>query len=110
MDNDHLNKTLPIAEIYTILEIHCGTNKSSYHEFESWALDNYGEWRFCGDLGFGGKIYTSEHAAPRVSCYPEDRTPERDAAIQRANTALEFNFNRHRRECEQIAQERKRDE
>jgi len=27
------------------------------------------EYRFCGDLGFGGKVYIDN--PPRVSCYPE---------------------------------------
>ena len=45
-----------------------------------------GEWRFQGSLGFGGKLY--EGRPPYVSCYPEDRTPERDRVIARTNEAL----------------------
>ena len=44
------------------------------------------EFRFCGSLGFGGKIYVEE--LPRVSCYPEDETPERLSAIAKANERL----------------------
>lgn len=45
------------------------------------------EFRFMGKLGFGGKIWDTG-TAWRVSCYPENRTPERDAMIERANARL----------------------
>jgi hypothetical protein len=45
------------------------------------------EWRFCGALGFGGKWYWDGRRA-YVSCYPEDRTPEREAMVERANARL----------------------
>lgn len=50
------------------------------------------EYRFCGSLGFGGKIWAE--GSPRVgwtfrvSCYPEDRTPDRDRWIAKANERL----------------------
>jgi hypothetical protein len=47
------------------------------------------EWRFCGALGFGGKLYPGWHGEPhRVGCYCEDETPERRAMVERANAAL----------------------
>lgn len=46
------------------------------------------EWRFQGSLGFGGKLYLSLGRL-HVSCYPEYRTPERDALIERVNRRLE---------------------
>jgi hypothetical protein len=46
------------------------------------------EYRFIGMLGFGGKFWDS-HGKWFVSCYPEDRTPERDAMIVAANVRLE---------------------
>jgi hypothetical protein len=62
--------------------------------------DNFGvEFRFCGKLGFGGKfhMHPTSFAFPNVlagdyrayvSCYPEDRTPERDELIEAANERL----------------------
>jgi hypothetical protein len=44
------------------------------------------EYRFMGNLGFGGKIYMD--APPRVSCYKEDETPARLKIIEVANKAL----------------------
>jgi hypothetical protein len=49
------------------------------------------EFRFCGSLGFGGKLWVSTNEAGigwYVSCYPEDLTPEREATIQETNIAL----------------------
>jgi hypothetical protein len=43
------------------------------------------EYRFQGALGFGGKFYPQNM---RVSCYPEDETPERREMVRRANEAL----------------------
>lgn len=45
------------------------------------------EFRFCGNLGLGGKLYPGP--PPYVTCYLEDKNPERDASIQRANRRLE---------------------
>jgi hypothetical protein len=45
------------------------------------------EWRFCGSLGFGGKLRYSNDGF-RVTCYSEDRTPECDKCIQTANARL----------------------
>ena len=49
------------------------------------ADEECGEYRFCGSLGLGGKYYPYSNV---VSCYSEDRTPERDAAIAAADRAL----------------------
>ena len=43
------------------------------------------EYRFMGNLGFGGKFWQRRMA---VSCYPEDTTPEREASMERANARL----------------------
>ncbi len=45
------------------------------------------EYRFQGDLGFGGKLYT-ENGKFRVDCYPEDLTPKRAEIIRLANQKL----------------------
>lgn len=44
------------------------------------------EWRFCGSLGFGGKFW--RNGLWYVNCYSEDRTPERDKAMGKANALL----------------------
>lgn len=43
------------------------------------------EWRFCGQLGFGGKYRSDRNT---VDCYSEDETPERLAIIGKLNEAL----------------------
>lgn len=45
------------------------------------------EYRFGGALGFGGKVWWS-HDKLYVTCYPEDRTLERDTMIEHANARL----------------------
>lgn len=45
------------------------------------------EYRFGGVLGFGGK-FRPNRGAPYVDYYPEDRTPEGDAAVASTNEAL----------------------
>jgi hypothetical protein len=44
------------------------------------------EYRFMGSLGFGGKFWKESW---RVSCYPEDETPDRAATIRACNAALQ---------------------
>jgi hypothetical protein len=45
------------------------------------------EWRFQGLLGFGGKFWRNM-GRWYVSCYPEDKTPEREVMIEKANERL----------------------
>ena len=45
------------------------------------------EFRFCGKLGFGGKIWGSSDV-PYVTCYQEDQTSERAEVIKVTNVAL----------------------
>lgn len=82
---------------YDILIRECGARESGRSDFvwghtrgDEW---DHSEWRFMGLLGFGGKFRTRMWVPPRpvdlwVTCYPEDRTPERDAMISNANVAL----------------------
>lgn len=56
-----------------------------------------GEWRFCGKLGFGGKVYLDSDRW-RTGCYREDDTPERDALIADMNLRLE----QLRRDCRPV--------
>ena len=47
------------------------------------------EYRFCGRLGFGGKVFLREQGTGwRVYYYPEDRNAEREAICERTNAAL----------------------
>lgn len=46
------------------------------------------EWRFQGQLGFGGKLYFDGEGPPRVDCHPHDRNDEREAIIARTNERL----------------------
>jgi hypothetical protein len=48
------------------------------------------EYRFGGELGFGGKFRNNGNHdnTPYVDCYSEDETPARLAMIERANKRL----------------------
>ena len=56
----------------------------------------WGEWRFCGHLGFGGKLWREWRHDPdadwvphlSISCYSENRGPEVEKIIEQTNTAL----------------------
>ena len=75
---------LQAQEVWTILVTVCGANKDEQGEFVRLAQEtDYLEYRFRGDLGFGGKIYVEN--PPRVACYREDETPERNRKIKNAN-------------------------
>lgn len=52
--------------------------------------EHYTEYRFIGELGFGGKFRTRrDDERWWVDCYPEDETAERRAMIAKANVELE---------------------
>ena len=70
------------SAVYDILVTDGGADEDMRAGFLRYLCDGAGwhEWRFCGSLGFGGKFY-SDGARQRVSCYPEDETPKRKAAI-----------------------------
>lgn len=75
-------------QVYDVLVECAGAPESSWRD--SFELEFTGErptneWRFCGDLGFGGKF-----RFPRmtVDCYPEDETPSRLEIIKRTNARL----------------------
>lgn len=90
--------TAEFAErVYALLVEHAGARddedeKSSFvfhqtrqdHELPT-------EWRFCGKLGFGGKLWRRSYGKPDlyVTCYGEDETPERTRIIEVTNRALE---------------------
>lgn len=87
--------------VYDVLEHYVGANSSwgradfLYAQTAKWCP----EYRFGGDLGFGGKFRRNTVIRPGqdrpvfegwyVDCYREDETPERRGQITRANEALE---------------------
>ena len=83
------------ASVRAILEQECGltTDSQGRDGFIMTISDpvmECQEYRFQGALGFGGKFRNNGNFdnTPYVDCYPEDRTPERMAMIERANTRL----------------------
>ncbi len=73
------------ARVWSILVVFAGARLSQTDMFMHHAVVNgVTEYRFIGKLGFGGKYYSDN----RVSCYPEDRTPERDEIIRITNEKL----------------------
>jgi hypothetical protein len=86
-------------DVYTILVEECGAAPQQEYadDFIRSMLNECREYRFQGDLGFGGKCYF-DHRRVWVSCYREDRTPERDAMIAKANSRLPDLYKRKRTE------------
>ena len=76
--------------IYDVLVEECGANdtpdeRDSFRRCWPACI----EYRFVGELGMGGKIWASRRTQTvRVTCYAEDETPERSAAIKRANDRI----------------------
>ena len=95
MDRDRKRK-LRLKTIWCILVDLCEATPEDEESFvESVSSCPFSlEYRFQGDLGFGGKIYM-EHP-PRVSCYKGDETPERLRMIRVTNGTLAFAFSQGR--------------
>jgi hypothetical protein len=75
-------------KIYDVASGYCGATESHRDSFCWYAMRNgTGEYRFCGNLGLGGKLYL-DHSVWRISCYREDETVERRVAISHANEEL----------------------
>jgi hypothetical protein len=77
---------------YDVVTNNCGApvharNPCAFH-FTRWNGRAPTEFRFQGDLGFGGKLYLSRARGFYVDTYPEDRTQSRAAAIEAANAEL----------------------
>lgn len=74
--------------LYDIVVKTCGAVDTEFwrHDFVMSAMVNgISEYRFGGHLGMGGKLYSRPW---RVSCYRDDRSPDRDAMIESANRQL----------------------
>jgi hypothetical protein len=89
-DRDQIKMNIPRAwanEIYNVLVEECDAQE---HDRESFCLnvaEDCTEYRFEGNLGFGGKFW--DYGVWHVDCYPEDLTPQAAAIIERANDRLE---------------------
>ena len=82
MTKDSANK------IYDVLVKYAGAHEDWRNNFVyCHAVDKYGcqEYRFQGDLGFGGKYYSGRN---KVSAYSEDLTPKREKQIDKVNYYL----------------------
>ena len=86
MDRDEANA------VWDVLVAEVGANERDRDSFVHYLVtpDSLSSWeyRFIGTLGFGGKLHWNGRTAPRVSCYPEDRTEGRDARIRVVNDML----------------------
>lgn len=73
--------------VWAVLVNVCGASTDEWDDFVHHALrDARLEYSFRGNLGSGGKVYMDD--PPRVSCYREDETPSRLAAVDGANAIL----------------------
>jgi len=79
-----------LSKVYAILVECAGANGDNY-EIMSFICSHLEgkypchEWRFGGELGFGGKFRIE---SMRVDCYSEDRTPKRKKIIEKTNLKL----------------------
>ncbi len=74
-------------EVWDVLVEECGARPDQFPEFD-YHFPQCGEFRFMGTLGFGGKVFSERTRPPWVSCYRENSSAEREAAIRRANVRL----------------------
>ena len=85
------NMPLELAnKIFDILVADAGAQEQDRHSFiHAQCKDEYKcrEFRFCGDLGFGGKFWVNNDRL-YVSCYPEDMTKKRGDIVEKVNAKL----------------------
>jgi hypothetical protein len=81
--------------IWTVLVQEAGASERDraafvYHQTHHFVT----EYRFCGNLGFGGKIWRgSSYQSPvYVTCYGEDENTKRTKAIENTNRKLKELF------------------
>ena len=83
---DSVNSIDWLGKVYGVLVELGGADESMKPNFIHTHLNEAcREWRFCGELGFGGKYRIGYN---RVDYYSEDETPERKALAQRINEVL----------------------
>lgn len=73
--------------VYDILCEECGADNYWRYNFISAMSDGCREYRFCGSLGFGGKLWNNNEKI-YVNYYSEDRSDERDKTGAKANERL----------------------
>ena len=84
--NEAVNSIDWLGKVYGILVELGGADEGMKPNFIHTHLNEVcREWRFCGELGFGGKYLIGYN---RVDYYSEDETPERKALTKRINEAL----------------------
>lgn len=75
-------------KVYDLLEKHVGAEPWHRDDFVQYLAYQRGEeYRFCGNLGMGGKFYNNGGRL-YVSCHKEDETDERYEAIETVNELL----------------------
>lgn len=79
-------------KIYSILVDICKAPEQERANFVyRQSKEHISEWRFCGDLGFGGKFWRN-NGRHYVSCYSENLTPRLQKVIDKANELLAPTF------------------
>ena len=73
------------TKVWQILREECGAYDDDMGFIAT--LGQFGEWRFQGALGFGGKIWHVNDDL-YVNYYPEDQNAKRDKMVERANFRL----------------------
>lgn len=84
------------STVWSILEEYAGAPSGMKSNF-MYNWPECREFRFCGNLGFGGKIWWDGEKA-FVSCYTEHMTPEIKKIINKTNARLNehiFGINRN---------------
>jgi hypothetical protein len=87
-----MSRTLTIEQakqVWSVLVAQGATEDSERWRVDFIRTQVYGcvEYRFQGNLGFGGKFWNSG-GKWYVTCYPEDATPERRSLISAVNECL----------------------
>jgi hypothetical protein len=73
-------------KIYDVLVNEGGATEYMREAFVyAYELDEITEWRFSGNLGFGGKYWSQSNS---VNYYSEDETKDRDILVEKINKLL----------------------
>ncbi len=75
--------------VFDLLRQEVGAEEKDREDFLSYLAksSDYKEFRFCGDLGLGGKFYLTRHDW-RVNFYKEDSNARREALKVKVNALL----------------------
>ena len=87
-DLDIVESPEAYAVVYARLVAECNAKEDRRADFLLYMAEpGRREFRFSGNLGFGGKL-SRDARGLRVSCYQEDETPDRVARVKRLNAWL----------------------